>query len=198
MSVGSIDGVSMMAQAPTERGVTVWLTGLSSAGKTTLAEAVARRLRELGRRVEVLDGDAVRARLSLGLGFSRADRDANVARIGYVAHLLTRNGVIVIVAAISPYQEARLRCREEIRDFVEVYVATPIEVCASRDAKGLYKRALAGELPTFTGVSDPYEVPTSPELTLSTEATPIEACVLQMVACLRRLGYLPADAISDR
>ncbi len=120
----------MTVQPPTERGVTIWFTGLSGAGKSTLAEALAPRLSALGRRVEVLDGDAVRTHLSKGLGFSREDRDTNVRRIGYVAHLLTRNGVFVITAAISPYRASRDWCRETIRDFVEVHVATPLDECA--------------------------------------------------------------------
>ena len=182
----------MTVKPPTERGVAIWFTGLSGAGKSTLAEALAPRLRALGRRVEVLDGDAVRTHLSKGLGFSREDRDINVRRIGYVAHLLARNGVFVITAAISPYRDARQWCRETIRDFVEVYVDAPLEVCAARDVKGLYKRAFAGEIPMFTGVNDPYEPPVAPELTLSTHAEPLEACVERVIDALRARGYLPA------
>jgi adenylylsulfate kinase len=176
---------------PAERGVTVWFTGLSGAGKSTLAEALAPKLRALGKRVEVLDGDAVRTHLSRGLGFSREDRDINVRRIGYVAHLLTRNGVFVITAAISPYREARQWCRETIRDFVEVHVDTALAVCAERDVKGLYKKALAGEIPSFTGVSDPYEIPENPELRLSTEGSTVDESVERVLARLRELGYLP-------
>ncbi len=181
----------MTVRPPAERGVTIWFTGLSGAGKSTLAEALAPRLRALGRRVEVLDGDAVRTHLSKGLGFSREDRDVNVRRIGYVAHLLTRNGVFVVTAAISPYREARAWCRETIRDFVEVHVDTPLEVCAGRDVKGLYKKALAGEIPMFTGVSDPYEPPARPELTLSTHEITVDQGVERVLARLRELGYLP-------
>lgn len=183
----------MTVQPPTERGVTIWFTGLSGAGKSTLAEALAPRLAALGRRVEVLDGDAVRTHLSKGLGFSREDRETNVRRIGYVAHLLTRNGVFVITAAISPYHASRDWCRETIRDFVEVYVATTLEECARRDVKGLYKQALAGEIPQFTGVSDPYEVPERPELTLETQGREIDACVDEVIAALRARGYLPLE-----
>lgn len=179
-----------------DRGVTIWFTGLSGAGKSTLAEALAPELRALGKRVELLDGDAVRTHLSKGLGFSREDRDTNVRRIGYVAHLLARNGVYVITAAISPYRETRQWCRETIQDFVEVYVSTPLEACAARDVKGLYKRAMAGEIPAFTGVSDPYEPPESPELTLDTSAgglTP-EAGAAAVIERLRAAGYLPPRA----
>ena len=188
----------MNVQAPRQRGVTIWFTGLSGAGKSTLAEALAPRLAALGKRVELLDGDAVRTHLSKGLGFSREDRDTNVRRIGWVAQLLTRNGVFVITAAISPYREAREWCRETIRDFVEVYVSTPLEVCAERDVKGLYRRALAGEIPHFTGVNDPYEPPTHPALTLDTRGLTVDEGVAQVLAALRERGYLPgADETAD-
>lgn len=188
----------MNVQPPRERGVTIWFTGLSGAGKSTLAEALAPALLALGRRVELLDGDAVRTHLSKGLGFSREDRDTNVRRIGWVAQLLTRNGVFVITAAISPYREARDWCRESIRDFVEVHVSTPLEVCAQRDAKGLYARALAGEIPHFTGVSDPYEPPAHPELTLDTHELAVSEGVARVLAVLRARGYLPpADDATD-
>lgn len=172
--------------------MTVWFTGLSGAGKSTLAEALAPRLAALGHRVELLDGDAVRTHLSKGLGFSREDRDTNVRRIGWVAQLLTRNGVFVITAAISPYREARDWCRESIRDFVEVHVSTPLEACAARDVKGLYQRALAGEIPHFTGVNDPYEAPTDPALTLDTQHLTIDEGVERVLGVLRARGYLPA------
>src|ERR671913_1021455 len=152
-----------------ERGFTLWFTGLSGAGKTTIAEIVEKEIRDRGLRVEVLDGDIVRTNLSKGLSFSRDDRNINVLRIGFVANLLTRNGVAVIVSAISPYKEARDQVRRRIIDFVEVFVDAPLEVCAERDVKGLYAKAFSGEIPEFTGVSDPYEEPASPELRLETE-----------------------------
>src|SRR5436190_11983252 len=152
-----------------QRGFTLWFTGLSGAGKTTIAEIVEHELRERGRRVEVLDGDIVRTNLSKGLGFSREDRNINVLRIGFVANLLTRNGTAVIVSAISPYKEARDQVRRRIIDFVEVYVYCPLEVCAERDVKGLYKKAFAGEIEHFTGDSHPYEPPAAPDLVLETE-----------------------------
>jgi adenylylsulfate kinase len=144
-----------------EKTCVVWLTGLPSAGKTTLARLLEAELRNRGRRVERLDGDEVRTRLAKGLGFSREDRDENVRRVAYVAHLLQRNGVFVIIALISPYGQARDKARAEIKDFVEVYVKCPLEECAHRDVNGLYRKALAGEIPDFTGVSDPYEPPRS-------------------------------------
>src|ERR671939_785487 len=152
-----------------ERGFTLWFTGLSGAGKTTISEIVERELRNRGRRVEVLDGDIVRTNLSRGLGFEREDRNINVLRIGFVANLLTRNGVAVIVSAISPYKEARDQVRRRIIDFVEVFVDVPLEVAAERDVKGLYKKAFAGEIGQFTGVSDPYEPPAAPELHIKTD-----------------------------
>jgi adenylyl-sulfate kinase len=187
----------MIVEPPRQRGVTVWFTGLSGAGKSTLAEALAPRLAALGRRVELLDGDAVRTHLSKGLGFSREDRDTNVRRIGWVAQLLTRNGVFVITAAISPYREARDWCRDAIRDFVEVHVSTSLEVCAARDVKGLYQRALAGEIPHFTGVNDPYEAPTAPALSLDTHGMTIDEGVERVLAVLRARGYLPDLAPAD-
>jgi adenylylsulfate kinase len=141
-----------------ERGFTLWFTGLSGSGKTTISEIVERELRN--------DGDIVRTNLSKGLSFSRDDRNINVLRIGFVANLLTRNGVGVVVSAISPYKEARDQVRRRIVDFVEVFVDAPLEVCADRDVKGLYKKAFAGEIQQFTGVSDPYEPPNAPDLVL--------------------------------
>jgi adenylylsulfate kinase len=156
---------------PPDHGITVWFTGLPSAGKTTVAGLVGRRLAEQGRRVEVLDGDEVRAQLSRGLGFSKADRDENIRRIGYVAGLLTGHGVTVLVAAISPYRAVRDEVRaaiERVGGFVEIHVATDLATCRSRDVKGLYARHARGELRGLTGVDDPYEPPLAPELALDT------------------------------
>jgi sulfate adenylyltransferase len=178
-------------------GFVVWFTGLSGAGKSTVARALATLLLERGHRLELLDGDEVRTTLSKGLGFSREDRDANIARIGYVASRLAAHGVAVLVAAISPYREARDRVRATVDRFVEVHVATPLEACADRDVKGLYARALAGRIPQFTGVSDPYEPPLAPELVLHTEGEPVERSAGQVLACLERLGLTPPGASGD-
>lgn len=156
------------------QGFAVWLTGLSGAGKSTLAEHLAERLRRQGARVELLDGDAVRTNLSQGLGFSREDRDTNIRRIGFVAHLLARNGVIAIVAAISPYREVREEVKRRIGCFVEVHVDCAIDVLTLRDTKGLYKRALAGEIANFTGISDPYEPPMNPSVVVHSDRESIE------------------------
>jgi adenylylsulfate kinase len=173
-----------------ERGFTLWFTGLSGAGKTTISEIVEHELRERGRQVEVLDGDIVRTNLSKGLSFSKEDRDTNILRIGFVAELLTRNGVAVIVSAISPYREARDQVRRRIVDFVEVFVDCTLEVCAERDVKGLYKKAFDGEIEHFTGVSDPYEPPTAPDLTLRTdEEEPLDSA-LKVLQKLEFYGYV--------
>ena len=177
-------------------GFTLWFTGLSGAGKTTVAQVVERALRERGLNVEVLDGDVVRTHLSKGLGFSREDRDTNIRRIGFVANLLTRNGVAVIVAAISPYRSVRDEARAEIKRFAEVFVKCPLEECARRDVKGLYKKAMAGEIPAFTGVSDPYEEPLDPELVLDTTKEGPEESARRVIATLERLGYLPAPEVA--
>jgi len=175
-------------------GATVWFTGLPSAGKTTVATAVAERLRGSGRRVEVLDGDAVREHLSAGLGFSRADRDTNVARIGFVAELLARNGVLVLAAVISPYATARdaVRARHVASGtpFLEVHVATPVEVCSVRDVKGLYAKQRAGHISGLTGVDDVYEAPSAPELVLRTESFDLDASVDAVLAALSERGLL--------
>ncbi len=173
-----------------DRGFVVWLTGLSGAGKSTIAEALAPELVAAGRRVEVLDGDIVRTHLSRGLGFSREDRDINVARIAFVGHLLARNGVVVIVSAVSPYRSTRAAARATIGDFVEVHVAPPLEECVRRDTKGLYKKALAGEIQQFTGVSDPYEPPETPEIALDTSTIDVRAAVQRVKTKLVELGYL--------
>ena len=162
--------------------------------KSTLTEALVPKLREVGKRVEVLDGDVVRTHLSKGLGFSREDRDLNIARIAFVAHLLVRNGVVVLVAAISPFREARERARALIGDFVEVHVAPSRDVCVARDVKGLYAKAIAGEIQQFTGVSDPYEEPLSPEVRLDTSAVGVEPGVATILAKLRDLGYVRPEA----
>ena len=173
------------------RGFTLWFTGLSGAGKTTIAEIVEKELRGRFGKIEVLDGDIVRTNLSKGLGFSREDRDTNVLRIGFVADLLTRNGVGVIVSAISPFKEVRDQVRRNVgEDFIEIFVDAPLEVCAERDVKGLYKKALAGEIPQFTGVSDPYESPAAPELHIRTNEEEPHESARRVVAKLEELGYL--------
>jgi adenylylsulfate kinase len=177
-------------------GFTLWLTGLSGAGKSTLAAAVGDALARHGIRVEILDGDEVRQNLSRGLGFSREDRDTNIRRIGYVARLLTRNGVAVITAAISPYRAVRDDVRREVGAFVEVHVKASLDECIRRDAKGLYRQALAGEIPHFTGVSDPYEEPLRPELVVDTEREDVGDSAARVIERLVELGLLrrAADA----
>jgi adenylylsulfate kinase len=178
-----------------ERGFTLWFTGLSGSGKTTISEIVERELRNRERPVEVLDGDIVRTNLSKGLSFSWDDRNINVLRIGFVANLLTRNGVGVVVSAISPYKEARDQVRRRIVDFVEVFVDAPLEVCADRDVKGLYKKAFAGEIQQFTGVSDPYEPPNAPDLVLKTAEETPEESAQKVIEKLEFFGYLwPREA----
>src|SRR5215216_6180505 len=178
------------------RGFTLWFTGLSGAGKTTISEIVEHELRNRFRKIEVLDGDIVRTNLSKGLGFSREDRDTNVLRIGFVAELLTRNGVVVIVSAISPYKEAREQVRAMVGEFVEVYVhATLEELAEHRDPKGLYRKAMAGEITGFTGVDDPYEVPEHPELVLDTMVESPDGSLQRVLTRLKELGYLDDDAI---
>ncbi len=172
------------------QGFTVWLTGLSGAGKSTTARALEQRLREIGAKVEVLDGDIVRKHLSKGLGFSKEDRDENIRRIGFVCELLSRNGVVVIVAAISPYRALREEIRAKIPRFVEVYVECPMEVLVERDVKGLYKKALAGEIQSFTGVSDPYEAPASPEITIHTGRETHEVSIARLWNTLEGLGLI--------
>ncbi len=186
--------------AKLDRGFTLWFTGLSGAGKTTVAEIVEHELRERAGTVEVLDGDIVRTNLSKGLGFSREDRDTNVLRIGFVANLLTRNGVPVIVSAISPYKKVRDQVRREIgEDFIEIFVDCPVEVCAERDVKGLYKKAYSGEIPQFTGVSDPYEPPSAPELSLRTNEEEPQDSARRVIAKLEELGYFePAKEYGRR
>ena len=173
------------------RGFCLWLTGLSGAGKSTLAELVVGELRHRDVRVELLDGDIVRTNLSKGLGFSKEDRDTNILRIGFVAHLLQRNGVGVVVSAISPYRDVRNQCRALMgEDFIEVYVNAPLEVCEDRDVKGLYAKARAGELKGFTGIDDPYEPPENPELELRTDELSPTECLAEVLGLLEERGYL--------
>jgi adenylylsulfate kinase len=177
-----------------QRGVTVWFTGLSGAGKTTIRMAVEQELRRLGLKVEVLDGDIVRQNLTKGLGFSKEDRDENIRRIGFVAHLLSRNGVIVLVSAISPYRQTRDEVRQRIGDFVEVFVNAPLAVCEERDVKGLYKKARAGEIKQFTGIDDPYEPPLSPEVECLTDQETLEESTEKVLKFLENQGYLASKS----
>lgn len=172
------------------QGFAIWLTGLSGAGKSTIAERLIARLRERGAKVELLDGDIVRTNLSQGLGFSREDRNTNIRRIGFVTELLARNGVIVIVAAISPYRAAREEVKRKIRHFVEVHVDCSIEVLTARDTKGLYRRALAGELANFTGISDPYEPPENPSVVVHSDRETIEEGIAKIWGEIEIRGLL--------
>lgn len=174
------------------KGVTLWLTGLSGAGKSTIADILDPKLREIGMKVESLDGDVIRTNLGKGLGFSKEDRDLNVLRVGFVCDLLTRNGVVVIASLISPYAEIRQKNRELIGDFIEVFVSTPIEECAKRDPKGLYKKAYAGEIKGFTGIDDPYEAPTTAEIVLDTQKNTAEECADIVIKYMIEKGYLPS------
>jgi adenylylsulfate kinase len=176
-----------------EEGFTLWFTGLSGAGKTTISELVVKELQTRGSAIEVLDGDVVRQNLSKGLGFSKEDRDTNIRRVAFVADLLSRNGVPVITAAISPYREIRNEAREMMDGrFVEAYVKASVEVCEQRDVKGLYAKARAGEIKEFTGVSDPYEPPEDPELVIDTESQSPEESAQQILAYLEQHDLVPA------
>ncbi len=176
-----------------EQGCTVWFTGLSGAGKSTVSSLIEKELRVRNLRVEVLDGDVVRTNLSKGLGFSKEDRDTNIRRIGWVCEVLTRNGVVAIAAAISPYRDIRDEVRGKVGRFLEVYMECAIPVLADRDVKGLYKKALAGEIKNFTGVDDPYESPLNPEVICHTDGreTPQQSAA-KVIAKLEELGYIPA------
>jgi adenylylsulfate kinase len=181
-----------MKQANRDRGAVIWFTGLSGSGKTTIAHQVEETLLESGVPVEILDGDVVRENLSKGLGFSKEDRDINIRRIAFVAHLLQRNGVFVITAAISPYRAIREEARAMIKDFVEVYAEAPLEVCEERDVKGLYAKARAGEIKGFTGVDDPYEPPPRPEVTCKTDQETVEESAQKVIDKLVQLKFLEA------
>jgi adenylyl-sulfate kinase len=187
-----LGGSKKVSQMCCQTGFTIWFTGLSGAGKSTISQLVAEELRRRGLRVEVLDGDVVRTHLSKGLGFSKEDRDINIRRIGWVCQVLSRNGVVAIGAAISPYREIRDEIRCKIERFVEVYVECSIEKLTERDVKGLYKKALSGEIKNFTGVSDPYEPPLHPEVVCYTDGreTPQQSAA-KVLAKLESLGYAP-------
>ena len=172
------------------KGFTLWFTGLSASGKSTLAERVAKSLREAGRRVEGLDGDEGRTHLCRGLGFTKEGRDTNVRRIGYVAHLLVRNGIVAVAAAISPYRDVRDENRALIGEFVEVFVECRLEECRRRDPKGLYARAVAGQIAQFTGVSDPYEPPLMPEVVVRTAQETVEESTVRILDAIRIRGYV--------
>ena len=179
-------------------GCTLWFTGLSGAGKTTVSKLVEEELKRRGHKVEILDGDIIRTHLSKGLGFSKEDRDTNIKRIAFVCELLSRNEVIAIAAAISPYRATRDYARERIGNFVEIFVNCPLEVCMERDVKGLYEKAIAGEIDNFTGVSDPYEEPLAAEVVVSTHEETAAESAAKVIGKLEDLAYIePAAAVED-
>jgi adenylyl-sulfate kinase len=173
-----------------QKGVTLWFTGLPCSGKSEIADRVAEILKDRGYRVERLDGDIVRQSLTRDLGFSREDRNENIRRVTFVAKLLTRNGVFVLTSFISPYRDIRAHARREIGSFLEVYTKCPLDICIERDVKGMYKKAMAGQIKEFTGVSDPYEEPVDPEILLETGRETLEACAAKVLARIKELGYL--------
>lgn len=179
------------------KGFTLWFTGLSGSGKSTLARKLEEVLLERGMRVEVLDGDIIRTNLSRGLGYSKEDRDTNIRRIGFVCNLLTRNDVVAIAAAIAPYDEIRKENRRLIGSYVEVYCKCPFEELVKRDVKGLYAKALKGEIKNFTGVSDPYEEPLDAEVIAETDRETEDESAAKIVKTLEITGYIPADQTSD-
>ncbi len=179
------------------KAATIWFTGLPSSGKSTLAVLLENELKKRGRTVEVLDGDVVRTNLSKGLGFSKEDRDTNIKRIGFVCHLLSRNGTFAVSAAISPYKEIRDDVRDMIGDFVEIFVDCPLDECIKRDVKGLYKKAIAGEIQGFTGISDPYEPPTDAELIVKTGEEEPQESLRKILARLEELGYLAKNGVAE-
>ena len=176
-----------------KHGTTLWMTGLSGAGKTTIANLLAEKLIRRGEKVEILDGDVIRTNLSKGLGFSKEDRETNLMRIGFVCRLLSRNGAIAIAAAISPYDYIRKNLRKEDENFIEVYVNAPIEKCIERDVKGLYKKALAGEIKQFTGIDDPYEAPEDAEIEVHTDKETVEESVEFILRRMEELGRIEPD-----
>ena len=178
-------------------GTTLWMTGLSGAGKTTIANSLAEKLIRRGEKVEILDGDIVRTNLSKGLGFSKEDRETNLKRIGFVCRLLSRNGAIAIAAAISPYDYIRKELRSQDENFIEVYVNAPLEKCIERDVKGLYKKALAGEIKQFTGIDDPYEPPEDAEIEVHTDKESVEESVNFVIRRLEELGRIEPNNSSD-
>ncbi len=173
-----------------QKGFTLWFTGLPCSGKSAVADRVAEILRQRGLRVERLDGDVVRQSLTRDLGFSREDRNENIRRVTFVAKLLTRNGVAVLTSFISPYREIRAHARREIGHFIEVYTKCPLEICIQRDVKGMYERAMRGEIKEFTGISDPYEEPINPEILLETDKETLEESAAKVIRRLEELGYL--------
>ena len=173
-----------------QKGVTLWFTGLPCSGKSTIANAVAEELRQMGLKAERLDADVIRKHLWKELGYSKEDRDENIRRAAFLAKLLTKNGIIVLTSFISPYRELRDYARQEIGDFVEIYVRCPVEVCIQRDTRGMYKKALSGEIPNFTGVSDPYEEPLNPELVIESDKEPLEESVTKVITRIKELGYV--------
>src|ERR687894_2134799 len=176
-----------------DKGFTLWFTGLSGSGKTTITNQLVKELRARNSKLEILDGDIVRETLSKGLGFSKEDRDTNIRRIAFVADLLSRNGVPVITAAISPYREIRQEARDMMGDrFIEVFIEASVDACAERDVKGLYKKAFAGEIKEFTGVSDPYEAPENPEVVCHTESESPQESAQKLIDYLEERGLIPA------
>ena len=178
-----------------QHGITIWFTGLSGSGKTTISLFVKKELQAQGYKVELLDGDVVRQNLTKGLGFSKQDRDENIRRIGFVANLLTRNGIIVIVSAISPYRAVREEVRYKIGNFIEVYVNAPLEVCEQRDVKGLYKKARNGEINNFTGINDPYEAPFYPEIECFTDKETVAQSGAKVLQKLEELAYIDSRLV---
>jgi adenylyl-sulfate kinase len=193
-----IAGAAGSTEADAVKGLTVWFTGLSSAGKTTISQALYEDLCGRRYRVEWLDGDVIRQRLSKGLGFSKEDRDENIRRIGFVAELLTRHGVIVLVSAVSPYRAVRDEMRQRIGNFLEVYVQAPLEVCEQRDLKGIYKRARAGEMDNVTGINDPYEPPLTPEVVCRTDRETLAESKAKVLDAVEDWFKLPDQCLPDQ